>query len=226
MGWTTSTDYIVGFLNHQQYGLRRAQKISWANLWRISLIQCWNMGTHFTTYYISWPSFNTKNKGSQTTKKVLLKQFGYIEWNNNDYIHVYTYSLYTHIIGHVHINLISHIHIHFLKFHRKIGLLDLCKVTLLVHGDGHPVTNITAHKNCPPKPGAVDGSEIRRSPVEEKVVYPIIYEVFCTIPGGCFGFLPSKVVFQGKVNKSPMQKNTSVLVNTIKMLWFSMAKFR
>ena len=34
----------------------------------------------------------------------------------------------------------------------------------------------------------VDGSEIRRSPVEGKVVYPIFYKV-SYIPGGCLGFL-------------------------------------
>ena len=37
----------------------------------------------------------------------------------------------------------------------------------------------------------VDGSEIRRSPVEGQVVYPMIYKGFSTIPGGCLGFLPT-----------------------------------
>ena len=42
----------------------------------------------------------------------------------------------------------------------------------------------------------VDGSEIRRSPVEGKVVYPVIYSVLdIRIPGGA-GFLPSTVSLQ------------------------------
>ena len=35
----------------------------------------------------------------------------------------------------------------------------------------------------------VDGSEIRREHQLRLAVYPTIYKVFSTIPGGCLGFL-------------------------------------
>ena len=45
-----------------------------------------------------------------------------------------------------------------------------------------------------PPESTVDGSEIRRSPVQEKVVYRITYQGFSTIPGGCLGFLNHQTV--------------------------------
>ena len=44
--------------------------------------------------------------------------------------------------------------------------------------------------------------EIRRSPVEGKVVYPISYKVFY-MPGGCFGFLNHQQYTLSETNIEP-----------------------
>ena len=151
------------------------------NPWRISLVQCWNMGTYFTTYYISWPSFNTQNKGSQTTKTSTLETLWMYKVEQYC-LHtcIYILSIYAHYSTCTYKH-ISHIHIHILKFHRNIGLLDLCKVTLLVHGDGHPVTKYnrpakTAHQNL----GTVDDKPTIDGIWNAKVANdPIETEIYC-----------------------------------------------
>ena len=54
----------------------------------------------------------------------------------------------------------------------------------------------------------VDGSEIRRSPVEAKVVYPSIY----TIPGGA-GFQPSTVGIDVSITETAIRPPKSVAVD-------------
>ena len=48
-------------------------------------------------------------------------------------------------------------------------------------------------RGCRPWHILLMGSEIRRAPVEGKVVHPIIYGCFLYISVGCLGFLPSTV---------------------------------